>query len=388
MDTLEIDIEFLAQKLSENPESPLFARLADLYLEKNQTVEALKLCEEGMKRFPEYTAGYIVLGKTHAALKEYSKARAALKKAEEYSPFNPFIKKLSDAVAHQSDEPERTTDEDYFTQPASETPAVSAEETPSAGVPLNASLFDGLTPEEMNYIQQSGESAPEPQANTDLGYADPIRQNFSSFDEYYSEHQPQADKGSEQTLDDYLQSEQQVLPDTTSAEGSSREPLAETAVFENPVIEESGIPEQSSSADDVTPPVSRPEEPRDNNAQEPEMVFASPEQAQLFAEMNAGNTPAEGLDELAEKLENAERIIPRENPEESSPQEEQIDSDAEYSADMVTPTLAEIYASQGEFKAAIQAYEILMFSHPEKGAGFQKRISELQQLQMEKDGLV
>ncbi|MFA6541471.1 MAG: hypothetical protein WCT99_07700 [Bacteroidota bacterium] len=384
MDTLEIDIEFLAQKLSENPESPLFARLADLYLGKNQTVEAMKLCEEGMKRYPEYTAGYLVLGKTHAALKEYSKALAAFRKAEEYSPFNPFIKKLSDAVAHQTDEPERTTDEDYFTQPAAET---SAEEPPAAGVPLNASLFDGLTPEEMNYIQQTGESAPEQQPNTDLGYADPIRQNFSSFDEYYSEHQPQGDKASEQSLDDYLQSQQQAIPESESAGGTGRETPAETIAFENPVVEESGFPEQNST-EDVPVSAAAPEETQDNAPQEPEMVFASPEQAQLFAEMNAANSASGGLDELAEKLENAERIVPRENPAESASPEEPLDSDAEYSADMVTPTLAEIYASQGELKAAIQAYEILMFSHPEKGAGFQKRISELQQLQMEKDGLV
>ena len=32
MDTTEFDIEFLTQKLSDNPQSPLFARLADLII--------------------------------------------------------------------------------------------------------------------------------------------------------------------------------------------------------------------------------------------------------------------------------------------------------------------------------------------------------------------
>ncbi|MDD8017253.1 MAG: tetratricopeptide repeat protein, partial [Bacteroidota bacterium] len=94
MDITEFDIEFLSLKLSENPLSPLFARLADIYLEKNQTVEALKLCEEGTKIFPQYYAGYFILGKAHLALKEYSKARAAFNRVKELSPFNPAVSKM------------------------------------------------------------------------------------------------------------------------------------------------------------------------------------------------------------------------------------------------------------------------------------------------------
>ena len=41
MEFEEFDIEFLAQKMAENPQSPLFARLADLYIGKEQVVEAI-----------------------------------------------------------------------------------------------------------------------------------------------------------------------------------------------------------------------------------------------------------------------------------------------------------------------------------------------------------
>ena len=83
MEFEEFDIEFLAQKMSENPQSPLFARLADLYIGKEQSVEAIKLTEEGIKFFPNYCAGYIVLGKAHLALKEFSQAIGAFEKALE-----------------------------------------------------------------------------------------------------------------------------------------------------------------------------------------------------------------------------------------------------------------------------------------------------------------
>ncbi len=80
-----------------------------------------------------------------------------------------------------------------------------------------------------------------------------------------------------------------------------------------------------------------------------------------------------GLDVLATQLENAGRIVPQEpkpslSPEESAP----LDSF------VITPTLAEIYASQGEYGAAIQAYEILILSKPNDRERFEKRISELQ----------
>ncbi len=91
---------------------------------------------------------------------------------------------------------------------------------------------------------------------------------------------------------------------------------------------------------------------------------------------------------LAEKLQGAERIVPKEDYTPKTPAPKETTDDQAYETDAVTPTLAEIYASQGEYRAAIQAYEILMFSQPAKGGEFQARIRELQKLQMEKDGLL
>jgi tetratricopeptide (TPR) repeat protein len=48
------------------------------------------------------------------------------------------------------------------------------------------------------------------------------------------------------------------------------------------------------------------------------------------------------------------------------------------SARIVTVTLAEIYAAQGEYREAVEAYRILMERRPEDAEGFQKRIRELE----------
>jgi hypothetical protein len=80
-----------------------------------------------------------------------------------------------------------------------------------------------------------------------------------------------------------------------------------------------------------------------------------------------------GLDSLATQLENAGRIVPQEPEPSLSPEE-----NAPLDSIVITPTLAEIYASQGEYGAAIQAYEILIYSKPNERERFEKRISELQ----------
>ena len=107
-----------------------------------------------------------------------------------------------------------------------------------------------------------------------------------------------------------------------------------------------------------------------------------------IAEEETASPASLDIDSLAEKLQSAEKIVPQENYQPQNPVPKETQDDQAYETDAVTPTLAEIYASQGEYRAAIQAYEILMFSVPAKGADYQARIRQLQQMQMEKDGLI
>ncbi len=78
------------QKLyRQHPQSPLFARLADLYLRRGKVVAALELCREGCRRFPHYPTGYLILGKCYEAQGQLEEARAALDQALRLDPENP-----------------------------------------------------------------------------------------------------------------------------------------------------------------------------------------------------------------------------------------------------------------------------------------------------------
>lgn len=394
MELEEFDIEFLAQKMSENPASPLFARLADLYLSKEQNAEAMKLLEDGLQRFPEYYAGYIVLGKAHLSFKEYSRAYTAFTRALELSPFSQTAAHLLTTVPNKPDESTRTTDENYFTPPAAvpqqQMPEPVLQETPAAEetVPSDesfiaeaqaSSTFESMTAEEIGFTQSVEEPAAEypTEPIVETQYGEPVSQEtFPTFDEYFAQNQSRINLNSTLRLDDYLSG---ATPVETA-------PAAEE-IPQHEFINEAYV-EQDTTAEPVIETA-----PAEAHV-DPEPVFASPEQAQLFAEMtgmdvsSSATASTTDLDELTEKLQSAEKIIPEENYQPKSPPPKEIPEEQAYESDAVTPTLAEIYASQGEYRAAIQAYEILMFSQPAKGGEFQKRIRELQQLQMEKDGLI
>jgi tetratricopeptide (TPR) repeat protein len=292
MDLSEFDIDFLSQKLSDNPQSPLFARLADLYLSTNQSAEALKLCEAGVQTYSSYATGYVILGKCYSALNENSKARLAFAQALHLAPFNQLARKLLDEIPFTADEPIQTPEFESTdtTPPAAET-AVQEESLSMQNV-----AEPQLTTEPIAEAPVEEEAVHETVQQTETGIVEtpPVESaELSSVDEYIQQHSANAGTEKLVSLDEYL-----------------------------------------------------------DQATEPEPT---------------------GLDSLATQLENAGRIVPQEpepslSPEESAP----LDSI------VITPTLAEIYASQGEYGAAIQAYEILIFSKPNERERFEKRISELQ----------
>ncbi len=94
LELAELDIENLAARFSENPQSPLFARLADLYLSRQRVSEAVALCENGITLYPSYAGGHIVLGKCYQQLGEFTKARLSYQRALVLSPYNTVVHRL------------------------------------------------------------------------------------------------------------------------------------------------------------------------------------------------------------------------------------------------------------------------------------------------------
>ena len=58
------EIDQLEAKLRDNPNSMLFARLADHYVNNDEIEKAIQLCRRGIENHPGYSTGHFVLAKS------------------------------------------------------------------------------------------------------------------------------------------------------------------------------------------------------------------------------------------------------------------------------------------------------------------------------------
>ena len=333
MDLSEFDIDFLSQRLSDNPQSPLFARLADLYLSKNQSSEALKLCETGVQVYSSYATGYVVLGKCYLALNENSKAKLAFTQALHLSPFNQVARKLlSETVSAADESPEPAGGESGA---ASSSSAEAQPEPEIAASAIEESIAAEPIAQEPEPVIEESLAAPASE--------EPVQEMF----------QPEQNLTVEARIENYV-----VAPVIEEQAPEIIESVAIQASESAPLISLDDYV-QFHSANLATDKAISLDEYLGN--------------VQPAIEPTPIPTHVTELDALASKLENAERIVPQEAAEEASPKES-VPSDSL----VITPTLAEIYATQGEYGAAIQAYEILILSKPNERDRFEKRIKELQ----------
>lgn len=81
---------------------------------------------------------------------------------------------------------------------------------------------------------------------------------------------------------------------------------------------------------------------------------------------------------LLRRLQDVQKTAPRNAPEDTAPGEAQAPSVSP--SKIVTATLAEIYATQGEYQEAIEAYKKLVSQRPVEAERYAKRIAQLEEL--------
>jgi tetratricopeptide (TPR) repeat protein len=84
----KLHLEQLQAKLGSDPHSTLFAQLADAYRMGGRFEEAIRVCQEGLRRRPKYAAAYIVLGRAHHESGDLLAAREAFQRVTQLAPDN------------------------------------------------------------------------------------------------------------------------------------------------------------------------------------------------------------------------------------------------------------------------------------------------------------
>lgn len=78
--------EALKSRLQQDPDSLLFARVADGLLDRGQLDEAIRICEEGIRKHPYYVTGHMVLGKCYLKKKLFDLAEKEFKRVILFDP--------------------------------------------------------------------------------------------------------------------------------------------------------------------------------------------------------------------------------------------------------------------------------------------------------------
>lgn len=92
------EITELKKKLEENPDSLVFAPLADAYRKQGSLEEAFNVCKRGLAKHPTYTSARVVLGRIYQEKGSREEAAAEFKKVLEIDPENLMAHSLLGAI--------------------------------------------------------------------------------------------------------------------------------------------------------------------------------------------------------------------------------------------------------------------------------------------------
>jgi len=315
-------IRELEPVLAAHPDSMRFARLAEAYLATGRPDRAVELCEQGLRYHPKYATGKLVLAKALLAQREHTKALHTLKSLLDLDPRHPLGWRYYGDLQH--------------TLGKTEAAELSYGQVLALD-PLNEDVRAMLSALRQQQAAPSEEAAPMESVPSTGGVAEP------------SLAEPLEDRFS-YILDDIFREEEGAPPAIEEEEPRSEQPADLREIF---------WPEPEVSPEER--PVPAPPAPE---------VEPEPFAEDLFQAEEAEEEAA------APALERPEPPPAAPSVESAPPEQEER---------IVTPTLGEIYAAQGQYAKAISVFTILARKHPDNPR-FRERIEQLQRKLEESTG--
>ncbi len=259
-DTAQEQLRSLEQRLSQNPQSPLFVRLAALYLQNGRANDALRLCDDGLAHFPFYSTAHLVKGKALVELGMMAEAKHEYDVVDELLPLSETAAKLSASIdlgpsqnlqatpaAEEVVEAEPATEapiEPSPIQAAEELPAIAEQEPPpQEAAPTEARGFVAEETPSAEFGVQ------EPVAEVPAEEAQAADASFGFGETQTAEPQPETPGITEQPGFEMPAETQQAAPD-----------FGFGAAEQTPVVEETGFGEQPVQEPQVA---AEPEQPQE-----------------------------------------------------------------------------------------------------------------------------
>ena len=413
IDTIQQHITTLEKRVGTDAKSPLFAQLANYYLEANRAQDALRICDAGLANFPFYTTGHLIKGKVLVALNLQAEARREIEFVLDFLPNNETLINLLAQMPAKEEETFISTPQEtppkvvipskVITPPKVVVPVPAPPSMPAYEHPVSPAPGVPPSPEPSFGFSGFEQSAPEPQPEPL-----PVISPTPSFFDELTQAPPTAP--AEETLSFGLNAPSVEPPETFETSPFSEfnfpqpEPIIPTQATTTEAIRGFEFTPPASDINLSLTPISTEEESfehytsrrvkelSDENTVTLEEYLSSktpaPEQPQEFTLPVTGSISTgvqNKIEELTSKLQSAGKITPVINfAQKETPAASEQDTPA--GMGFVTPTLAEIYAKQGWFDDAIKAYRTLARNKPAEKERYEKRISELEELKKKNAG--
>ena len=337
-----MDIPQLKAYFEQHPRSPLFARVALELLYEGQTNDAIGLCHIGLVNYPEYATGHLVLAKCYAHETSFALAINSLQEAKKYFPDLPVYERLISEWTSYLSSPPQTVDSDADIIAAAEPvePLLKEEE---------------ISEPDIQPVITDGENVGEPVTDI-MEIPPPIVQEGGIETGETGELKPSEEVEPLAPEIQESKPEETVLPVSVT-------PIPEPPGMEQSIAEPPTLESMEPTVGAMEPPAPEPEV-HDTGIPEPEVI----ETVDRAETSPLSDTPSPQRDEAVESQGlSSEELKQIQRPPANDSDEWRI----------VSRTLAEIFATQGEYDEAIITYRLLIRERPDLSGTFQSRIDEL-----------
>ncbi|MBI5476622.1 MAG: hypothetical protein HY964_07780 [Ignavibacteriales bacterium] len=313
---INLTLEQLEQRLSRQPASPLFARLAQNYLNLNRVEEAKQLCLNGLELYPNYSTARIVLELCYRAENRI------------FDTENPSTVEIK-----SDDKP------DY-----SDITSVETEEI---------NIRDEKVQLEIEDVNEINQPSSEAEIFAEVKFKETITEQIIPQPKIINVQEQEVD-----FIDDNVTDSTTNIHSESTTQKEYNDSTIDTDTVElneivlGPIIEEIHNSDPITHEIDITAPKILSEQKTDQDS------TVKDESTQIIPEKKSSEE-AQGDD-----IQNGK------------PQKEKRERLSGQS--IVSKTLAEIYASQGEYAEAIDTYSLLMIERPERKKEIKIRIRELE----------
>jgi len=384
------ELEHLQEILHNNPESYIFARLADRYLENEDTYRAVQICEDGLKQHPHYVNGHFIYAKALLAIEELDRAEAELKRVLLYDPKHLGARYYVAQIARS-----RGWTQNYLTELET---ILSIDPLFERAGTLLQNIQEELR-ESKGEVFEKSEQVPHPKAKKEIASVEDLASPTLPSDDQeltkmVAEHLSETGEVDETTIPPEEEPAAEKQPpvseeiETASVEEHPKDEKEEfdyilDEIFEDEVLSEETETSEELTEEDLSSAIHKRVESLDESEEELQKFFTEEEKEVLNQEQPEMGTilskkepfvpdsieePQEEETRITEEPEFEETAIPEEETTETPPSQPEVYEIAEEqrgTAAIVTPTLGEIYAAQGHYSKAIGVYEILLKIDPD-----------------------